>query len=61
METPQPNHQQNPPTTTERDEIGKALIAGAKRVNRFYLEESEAWYPLEEEVANFVNTEHNPS
>ncbi len=34
----------------ERERIRKDIIEGAKEVNDLYLEESRAWYPLEEEV-----------
>lgn len=34
----------------EKDEIRAQLIAGAPIVEQLYREETEAWYPLEEEV-----------
>jgi hypothetical protein len=34
----------------EREKIRKELVSGFKEVNDLYLEESKAWYPLEEEV-----------
>ena len=33
-----------------REKIRAAIIAGAPLVNELYLQESKAWYPLEEEV-----------
>jgi hypothetical protein len=34
----------------EREQIRKDIIEGAKEMNDLYLEETKAWYPLEEEV-----------
>ena len=34
----------------ERAKIRQDIIAGAKKMNDLYLEETKAWYPLEEEV-----------
>jgi hypothetical protein len=34
----------------EREKIRRDIIEGAKEMNELYLEETEAWYPLEEEV-----------
>ncbi len=34
----------------EREKIRKDIIDGAKEMNDFYLEETKAWNPLEEEV-----------
>ena len=34
----------------EREKIRKELVSGLKEMNDLYLEESKAWYPLEEEV-----------
>jgi hypothetical protein len=39
----------------EREEIRMALITGLPEMKDLYLEESKAWYPLEEEVYEKAN------
>jgi metal-responsive CopG/Arc/MetJ family transcriptional regulator len=39
----------------EREEIRQALITGLPEMSDLYLEESKAWYPLEEEVYEKAN------
>ncbi len=50
----------------EREKIRKEVIEGLKEMNDIYLEESRAWYPLEEEVYEKANRSartrrHHPS